>query len=111
MDAQRSAFRLIEMRKHIEHFQAGARRRLSVVFLGNRCPKQRHDGITDKFVDGAAVTMNTWDERIEAPIHHAPHLLRIEGLRHGGEAGDVGKHDCDQFAFTYRTGRGLAQRL
>ena len=71
--------------------QRGGGSTLRIVFVGVWCAEGCHHLVADEFVDGAAVSVHDRNHLFETLVRDLAHLLRVESLGEGGEAGDVGE--------------------
>ncbi len=61
----------------VDEVEGGSHRSLSVVLTGDRGAPDRHHGIADEFLDGAAVAGDDLADRLEIARLELPDLLRI----------------------------------
>ncbi len=64
-------------------------RALSVVFVGDRRPEERHHSVTKELVDRTLVLVNRVQDDLECAVHDRVDVLGIELLGHGREARNV----------------------
>ena len=71
--------------------QRGAAAIDGVIGIGRRRAPERHHGIADEFVDGAAVVLDLRRDAIEIARQQRNDAV-AEPLRHAGEAGEIDEH-------------------
>ena len=96
-DAHREAVvgRRAELGQRLLQAERGADGALGVVLAGDVGAPDGHQRVADVLVDAAAVLD---DDRVEPRpqrVHEVHHELGVAGLRHRGEAADVGEQDRD----------------
>src|SRR5262249_34328405 len=62
--------------------ERGNQRTLSVVFVRDRCPEQRHHTVTKELVDRTLVAVNRIKDQLEDAIHDRVDVFGIELLGH-----------------------------
>ena len=72
-----------------------AQRALSVVFMRDRRPKERHHAVTEELVDCALVTVNRFQDDLEGAVHDCVDVLGIERLGHRRKSRHVREHHGD----------------
>ena len=80
-----------------------------VVLVGDRRTEEGHHAVAQEPVDEAAVTRDLRRQDVVVGDQEGPHVLRVERLGAGGEAGEVAEQDRDELAFLenrYRPGEG-----
>ena len=77
------------------HGVGRADRPLGVVFVGDRCAEESHDGVTNVLVDDAPEAVDGLGKGLEAGVDDLGEALGVEGFAQAGEAGDVGEEDGD----------------
>ena len=75
--------------------QGGQHGALRVVGLLERCAEERHRGVADELVEGAAELEHGVRGEGEELAEEARHVRRVHGLAAGGEADDVGEQHGD----------------
>ncbi len=65
-----------------------------------RRAKERHNFVAHELVNRPSVLLDHRNEMFEAVIQKVARTLRINFLGQRGITGNIGKHHCDQFAFT-----------
>ena len=73
-----------------------------VVLANRRHAEDRHDGIADELLEGAAVPLDRRPGDIEVRGHDDPERLGIERLAECGRSGDVAEEDGDDLALLPR---------
>jgi hypothetical protein len=73
-----------------------------VVLLRHRRPPHRHDGVTDEFLDRAAIALDQRPRRLEIARQQFARLLRIATLGGGREADQVGEQHRHESALSRR---------
>ena len=97
-----------ERRERAVHPQRGPHRPLGVVLVRHGCPEQGHDLVAHDLVEAAAEGDDVGDERLEAGVDQAFHLLGIARGREGGESDEVGHEHRDQAALVDRGNQTLS---
>ena len=75
-----------------------------MIFMGNRCAKQRHDPIALNARDGAFKLMDRRRHRPHHGIYQTPRRFWIHSLDRACGTGKIGKQDRYDFAFTAKLG-------
>ena len=81
---------------------------LGIVFVCCGRAKQHHDLVTDNLVDPTAVRGHVGHEALKRAIDQVLHLLRVDALRHAGEADEVGEEHGDDAPLLGSGGEGVA---
>ena len=84
------------------HGQGGVARPHRVVFMGQGCPKQRHDAITHNLIDRALVAMHRRHHAFQDGIKELPSLFRVAIRQQLHGAFEVGKQHGDLLALAFR---------
>src|SRR2546428_743737 len=69
--------------------------------MGNRCPEQRHEAITEELIDGALVAMHFVERYFKKAIEEGVHCLRSDTLRNGSGVHQVTEQYRHLFAFAF----------
>ena len=77
----------------LPHADRGADGAERVVLVQARDPEDRHHGVADELLDGAAVALDHGGHLVEVAAHHAAECLGIEPLPERGRPRDVGEDD------------------
>ena len=67
---------------------------LGVVLVRRRCAEERHDGVADELLDGAAVALERFANSRVVRVDDPAHVLRVERLRQLREADHVDEDDA-----------------
>ena len=73
--------------------ERGVRRPARAVLVSDRGAEERHHAVARVLVDRALEPVNLGRDQLEASVHDAVHVLRIQLLGERGEARDVGEED------------------
>ena len=76
--------------------------------MGDRRAEQRHHGVADELLDGPAEALELGPQLRVVRREQAAHVLRVERLRAGGEADEVGEEDAHDLALL--TARAVSGR-
>ena len=97
---------VVEQRQRALHFQGGSHGALGVVFVRDRRPENRHDGITHVLLDGAFIALNGAHQRGEEGAEDASKVFWIESFPERGRSRQIGKEHRDQPAVFVHGGPG-----
>ncbi len=78
------------------NLECGARRAQRIVVMGDRCTEQRHDGVADMLVHGAAERSDDAVDESRVGGHDCVQFLGVERLRQRRKAREVREQDRDQ---------------
>ena len=97
-------------RRHgVPQLDGGANRPERVVLVRLRDAEDRHHGVADELLHGAAVPLEDASRVLEVAAHRRPHRLRVEPLPERGRAGQVAEDDRDGLS-DLAGGLGLLER-
>ncbi len=96
---------LVEARDGVPQLDGGSYRSHRVVLVERRNAKDRHHGVADELLDGAAVTLEDCARLLEVPGHDAAHPLRILVLADAGRVDDIAEQHRDRLSRLRGQGR------
>ena len=73
------------------HFERGTNRAFGIVFAGGLCAPERHDRVTDVFVDMTAIFLDHAVGPDPEMVDQVCHVLRVPVFGESGKAGDIRK--------------------
>ena len=80
-------------RDHVDELEGRPDRALGVVLVGDRGAPQRHHGVADELLDGAAVAVDDHPGPLEIPVLEVAHRLRVAARGQRREPDQVGEQD------------------
>jgi hypothetical protein len=69
--------------------------------MGERCPEQRHEAITQELIDGTFVPMDLPEGEFEEPVQQRVHCLRSNAFSNGRRVRQVTEEYGDLFPFAF----------
>jgi hypothetical protein len=93
-DAELEAF----LDREVADRESGADRALRIVLVRRRRAEERHDGIPDELLDGAAVALELATDAVVVRTEDGAHLLRVELLGLRRKPDKVAEEDGDDLA-------------
>ena len=88
------------------HGQGGITGAYGVVFVGQRCPKQRHNAVAQHLVHRALVAVHGLHHGVQGRVQDGPGLFRVEVADQLRRALEVGKQHRDLLALPFKRGLG-----
>ena len=90
----------------VDDVERGANRALRIVLVRRGRTPDRHDGVADELLDGAAVALDHVAGDVEVPAQELANLLVVAALGQGRESDQVGEEDRDEAALGHGRGPG-----
>src|SRR5262249_39710703 len=77
-----------------------------MILMGERCPEQRHEAITEELIDSPLIAMDLVEGYLKKAIEERVHCLGSDALSNRGRVRQVTEQYGDLFPFAFKSAPG-----